>query len=298
MTDATLAQGNVLIERILRERDSRVFLQNLLANFGAVQRIGRGEATQAQIIEALRHIQNTENPYATEKVTPTFFYPPGYKPNTVEEQEILLGLYDWLDTSPVEALAARWGDNAQADGLCVIPKPSVLAAGLGIDDPWTNFGMLTERGPLAALSSQRKLYNCRAGQMGANRYRLAESAKAALQRLEAEQPGDLLVFPAQSGSLYAGFSPRNARWEAEHAGNQWPLPSYVVGWMIFCNPHRLQKREDLIIDCPGDEYRFGRGDGWGSILYFSVNDEGLCLGDGWSGTPGSSCGSGSGFLQQ
>ncbi len=41
MADATLAQGNELIQRILREKDSRGFLQSLIGNWGEVQQIGR-----------------------------------------------------------------------------------------------------------------------------------------------------------------------------------------------------------------------------------------------------------------
>ncbi len=270
MSDATLRQGNRLFELILRETDPHAFSQALIENWGVVQAIGRGEADQATIAAWM---QQHGNPYRSEKVEPRFFYPEGYKPNMVDEQvAILLDRLPWLDTSHVVEIAADWGQYEQADGLYVVPKPTVLAAHLGLEDHWTNFGLLTEQGPLAALADQRTFTNYRAGELGADRYRLAESAKAALQALETSQPGDLLVFPAQTGRLYAGFSTRNAVWEIGHEANQWPVPAYCGGWMLYVNPHRLEKFEHLAIDCPGDEYRLGASGEFSDALYFYFND--------------------------
>jgi hypothetical protein len=258
-----------------------------------------GDIAEAAIAELLSHIVN---PYANERLEPRFFYPEGYTPNSVEEQLTRLLVHlDWLDTSHVEWLAASWAMDTylQADGLYVVPKPSVLAAHLELSDHWNNFGLLTEQGPLAVLAASRKFTNYRAGELGPDRYRLAVSARVALEQLEAEQPGDLLVFPAQTGKLYAGFSPRNSRWETEHVTNpsQWPMPAYVDGWIIAANPHRLEKYEHLVIDCPGDEYRFEADGEFDEVLYFYVNGDGALYCDyRWTVDPYDGCGSASGFL--
>lgn len=237
----------------------------------------RLEAILAGGVSQVQHIET--NPYANEKVKPAYFYPKGYKPNSVKEQvKRLLAVYDWLNASHVDALAKSWGKYPEADGLYVTPKPTRLAEPehLNIANHWDNFGLLTEQGPLAALSSQRTFKNYREGQLGPEFYRLADTVREALQKLEAEQPGDLLVFPAQTGKLYAGFSPRNTRWEIERVASpsQWPLPAYCGGWILVANPHRLEKYEHLVIDLPGDEIRLSAGEPFDDCLYFDVDDYG------------------------
>lgn len=268
----------------------------MIENWGAVQKIGRGEVDQATLNRVVSHITN---PFAGEKAKPSFSYPRGYKPSSVEEQvRILLGHFDWLDTSHVNELSSGWAEYKQADGLYVVPKPSVLATRLGIPDYWETFGLLTEAGPLSALSTQRKFTNYLVGQPGSGRYRLSQSARLAIEALEATQSGDLLVFPAQTGKLFAGFSVRNARFEIEHASgpSQWPLPAYFVGWMIFANGHRITKYEHLVVDCPGDEYRFaGSGAGFDRALYFGFDDGGLCCYNRHVAGAGDRYGSASGF---
>lgn len=295
MKDATLAQGHRLIELILREKDPHGFVQNLHENWGEVQLIGRGGANKATLDESSQHV----NLYAGEKVRPRFSYPKAYKPNGVVEQAaILVSHLEGLDVSHVETLASSWKSVSGADGLYVVPKPTVVANRLGIGDPWTNFGALTEQGPITALSGQRPFKNWRAGEIGNNRYRIADSARSALQEFEREQSGDVLVFPAQTGKLYAGFSVRNARWEIEHARNpsQWPLPSYVVAWILYANEGRLAAYEHLAIDCPGDEYKLGAESG--RALCFGWSDGGLRFSSSFVGGPYGSFGSASGFARQ
>ncbi|MBI3290356.1 hypothetical protein HYZ78_03080 [Candidatus Microgenomates bacterium] len=302
MADATLSQGHHVLGLILRENDPHQFMQNLHANWGAVQTIGRGEATQSSIKEALTHL----NPYANEKVEPKFFYPEGYKPATVEEQVgRLRSRYDWLDDSHVAELAASWSEYEQADGLYIIPKPSSLAVHVGVENPWDNFGLLTEAGPISALAaawteSGGTFRNYRTNQMGSEYYRLSKAAQSVLQGLEAQQSGDLLVFPAQTGKLYAGYSVRNSRACIQQAEGpaQWPLPSYVVGFMLYATPQRLTRYEDLAIDAPGDEYSFGVDGHFHVALCFIVNDDGLYFAHRFLGYAHGEFGSASGFSRQ
>lgn len=298
MPDATLRQGNRLMELILREENAHVFIQALNENWRAIQAIGRGEVDQATLAAWM---QQYGNPYRNEKVESRFFYPDGYKPSSVEEQvAILLSRLDWLDTSHVADIVAGWGQYEQADGLYVVPKPTVLAAHLDLGDHWTNFGLLTEQGPFAALAFQRTFTNYRAGELGPDRYRLADLARTALETLEANQPGDLLVFPAQTGRLYTGFSIRNSRWEIEHAANpkQWPIPAYCGGWMIYANAHRLSTNKNLCIDFPGDECRLGVSEGFVGALYFYFDDGRLDCRDKFVYDVYYGFGSASGFVRQ
>lgn len=281
-------------------QDPRWFNQQI----GALVKLDRHSEAARQIeailLQGPLRAEQHFNPYADEKVDPRFFYPNGYQPRSVGQQvKTILGHLSGLDVSHVEALAASWDKYEQADGLYVVPKPSVLARYLSITDHWDNFGLLTEQGPLAALVKRRKFTNWRANELGPDRYRLADSAKLALKALEAEQPGDVLVFPAQTGKLFAGFSVRNARWVIEHAANpsQWPLPGYVAGWMVFANQRRLTRYEHLVIDCPGDELRFGPVGEFGFALYFNFDNDGLYCFGGWIDRPSGRYGSASGFAR-
>lgn len=262
---------------------------------GAVQKIGRGEVTQAELVDALTHIQN-QNPYASEHTTPRFFYPEGYKPNLVEEQvRLLLELMPDLDASHVEAISKSWQTPDEADGIYVIRKPSVVAVRRGVENPWNDFGTLAEKGPLADIAAQRRFTNYRAGQLGPDRYRATNSAKDPLRALEAEQPGDFLVFPASTGRLFAGYSPRNSRWEVEHSESRFPMLLYVGGEILLGNPHRFTRNKDLALDCPGDEYRFGDSAEFGDVLCFSFRDGRLACGRRPADDPRDRCGSGFGF---
>ncbi|MBI2590337.1 MAG: hypothetical protein HYW33_00445 [Candidatus Blackburnbacteria bacterium] len=271
MPDATLKQGNRLNELILRESDPHRFIQNLLGNWGAVQKVGRGELSQSAVEAA---VAGGVNPYASEKVRPVLSYPRGYRPiATLDQVTAFSAKLGQLDDSQIVRLATSLVEAA-ADGIYLVPKPSVLAIRLGISDPLgEGYGQLLEQGPLAALSGQRPLRNWREGKMGPDRLRVLASTKAAIEQLEAEQEGDFLVIPAQTGKLYAGYSVRNSRWEIEHAADpaQWALPAYCLAWMLFANPHRLEKNEHLAIDCPGDEHRPSPDAVSGSCLFFCWN---------------------------
>lgn len=212
-----------------------------------------------KLVQEARGSQTEANPYAGEKVKASLFYPRGWKPASVETQvKLLIERLGTLDEKSINSLLAKVYNVDKADGLFVVPKPSVLARMLQIEDPFgTGWGELTERGPLVALADQRAFRNWRQGKLTPDRFRLSPSARTALEALEAEQPGDFLVFAAQTGKLWGGYSPRNSRWKIEHASNpaQWPLPAYCLAWILFTNLTRLGKDEHLAIDCPGDEFQ-------------------------------------------
>ncbi len=271
MTDATSRQLIQLGNLIEAESDPHGVYQGIFGNWGIIKRIARGEVDPSTLTELKKEV----NQWASEKVRPALVYPKGYKPTALADQVARLAAYlPGLDTQFVTAIAGSWEHYDNADGLYVIPKPTVLAAKLGIADPWENFGTLTEKGPMAALESQRPFTFWRKGEMGPEKYQVAKAAKDALMELERRQMGDFLVFPAQTGKLYGGFSPRNSQWEIKHATSpwQWPLPTYVGGWILYANPHRLGKFEDLCIDFPGDEYRLAADGTFGEALCFDWYD--------------------------
>ena len=241
-----------------------------------------GDVSTSAVSELLSHIINQ---FESQEVEPKLFYPQGHVHNRVSEQvRLLLVAYPWLDVSNVNRLEASWNltNYPDADGVYVDVNPIALAQHLGIDlgDDWENFGLLTEQGPLAALTRTRaKFTNYRAGQMGPDRYRLYPAAKDTLRLLAAEQQSDLLVFPGQTGKLYAGKSVLNSRWRIEHAASpaQWPWPTYTTAHSLIGNPTRLEAREHLAIDNPGDEFSWDADGRFGVSLDFGVGGDGLYL---------------------
>ncbi|MEX0621880.1 MAG: hypothetical protein WD187_02720 [Candidatus Woykebacteria bacterium] len=300
MTDATLPQGIKVLNLISQEKpDPRGFAQNLISNWGAIQVIGRGVIDQATFEAAVKEVVN---PFAEEKEELRWFYPDGWKPTTVEGQlailqEVYVDLA--LNGSHVEGYAAGITVPEAADGLFVVPKPSSIAAKLGITvDPLVEgYGQLLEGSLLDRLEKQRKFKNYRAGQLTPDRVRMRQSAADEIRKLEAEQPeGDFLVFPAQTGMKWGGYSPQNARWDIEHKSeNEFPLPAWCVGHILLTNPGRLEAYEILWIDCPGDEYRFEGEVGFGRCLYVRFVGGRLEFCSRWLRHAYDSCGSASGF---
>lgn len=295
MEKATLEQGHQLDTFLLRESDPKGFIQNLLSNWGAIQVIGRGEIDQATFEAAVKEVVN---PFAEEKTDLRWFYPDGWKPISVEEQlTVLQGFYPDLDGSHVAEIATGITVPEDTDGLFVVPKPSSIAAKLGINDPFgEGYGQMLESTILTHLASQRKFHNYRAGELTPDRVRVRQSAADALRNLEEETPGDFLVFAAQTGKKWGGFSPQNARWNIERKSeNEFPLPAWVVGYIILTNPTRLDRYEILWIDCPGDEYRFEGDAEFESCLCFRFGGGQLRFDGRWLGFAGDYCGSASGF---
>lgn len=71
-----------------------------------------------------------------------------------------------------------------------------------------------------------------------------------------EQQGDcdILIVPAQFGFRYRGFSCRNVRTILKNRSLEFGLGIFEVGIMLLTHPERLSYKDDLWIDCVGDEY--------------------------------------------
>lgn len=284
-----------LIERFDEHNFGSVEIQRLVENADFLIQIGNGTLTREAIS---RMIAQVVNPFAKEKVKVRYFYPKDWSPTTIFDQlGVVLGYYPDLDASHVVEVAKGIEVPQAADGLFVIPKPTRVAAKLGIENPYgEGYGQLLETTVLTHLASQRKFYNYRAGELTADRVRMRQSAANALRKLEEETPGDFLVFPAQTGQKWGGYSPRNARFEMERGTIEFPLPAWVVGHVLLTRPKRLYQYEHLAIDCPGDEYRFEDGAEFGNCLYFFFGVARLKFDRRWLAFANDGCGSASGFL--
>ena len=289
-----MGQGKGLFELLLQAEDPYVFTQNLIERWGAVQLIGRGEVTQTQLFEALKHIET--NPLGAQA-------PEGQL--DIEEQVKLLRLVLFealpdlkLDASQVEgdiAIARSWMKPGFSSLFCYV-RTETLAAHFKIKKPWENFGVLTEK-TLELLATRRSFHNYRVGQMSNTRHRLLGTTKSAMQAAEAAQKGDIIVLPMQLGELYRGQSVDDSRKLIEMSGSQFCLPAFIVGQVLLANPDLLVSRRDLFIDCPGDEYRFERHGRFGESLCFKVNGGSLYCLLRWTVHAEGNFGSASGFVR-
>jgi hypothetical protein len=66
-----------------------------------------------------------------------------------------------------------------------------------------------------------------------------------------KQHGNFLVFPAQFGKKYRGYSPRGA--VNAFSKNEFELDAFSVACMMFAHPMRLRDYDNLGIICPGSE---------------------------------------------
>ncbi len=296
MVDVTLAQWEQFIGFLRKEDDPKQFMQNLLSNWGAVQVLGRGKIDQATFQSVIREVVN---PFADEKTEVRYFYPDGWKPTGVEEQlAVLQGFYPDLDGSHVVEIASGITVPDDADGLFVVPKPNSVAVKLGVENLYgEGYGQLLETTVLAHLASQRKFHNYRAGVLTQDRVRMRQSAADTIRKLEEEQTGDFMVFPAQTGKKWGGYSPRNARWDMERGTTEFPLPAWVVGHIVLTNPKRFEKNEHLFVDCPGDEYWFEGDAEFAYCLFLIFYDGQLRLYRRHLDGARDHCGSGSGFVR-
>lgn len=202
--------------------------------------------------------KETINPFRDEKKEPTAEYPKNWEPISISEQlEALQGFYPNLDSSHVASIAQNISLPEAADAVFVVPKPSIIAAKQNIEDPFgKDYRRLLEVTVLNHIVKQRNFLYYRGLDVTDDTHRIGQLASDAIRRMEEEQPGDYMVFAAQTGKKWAGTSPSYARWEMEHGVGEFPLPSWCAAHIILTNPARLENYDDLGIDCPGDEYRF------------------------------------------
>ena len=236
------------------------------------------------------------NPFGKERVKQAWFYPKGWKSATIEEQKARLAtLFKRIDLSQVEALVAKMIVQKLADGIAILPKLSFLGELWNIADPYgKGYGLICEK-LFELIAGSRAFHNYQAGQMNDKYIRIMEDVRVTLQKLEADTPGDVLVLAFNFGDLYAGFSPRSARWEALN-NNQLPLITAQVACLLLTMPDRLTAYEQLFIDCSGDEWDWLADGSWTHSVCFHFVDGRLLFGHGFADYPDGCYGSAVAFL--
>jgi hypothetical protein len=126
---------------------------------------------------------------------------------------------------------------------------------------------------LAALSDTSGVENRRMEALGPDCLRQHERTVRMMDEVAATQMGDILVIPAQFGMRHRGRSVRRVR--AVLRNHEFGLGAFAVCSMLLTHPERLVTTQDLCIECPGDEYRFGATVVFKESPVFSVHNRRL-----------------------
>lgn len=240
--------------------------------------------------------------FTTEQVASSWVYPPEYKgPVAIREQ--IDGLVQAFGLSGAEALrfaeavlptlvlpegAEGWFAIPKVEGLARLHFPSIM-------DPAARY-CAAVRLTLGKIAEQRAFKNWREGQVVPAQLRQHARTAAMLERIgEQQQPGDIILLPAQFGRRHAGRSVRRAR--AVFSAPEFGLGSLAVGSMTLTHSQRFVRWEQLHADCSGDEFA-GGGSHFVRAPYFGWHDGELHFGTyPYSGAV-DNYGSVSGFLPQ
>ncbi len=211
-------------------------------------------------VRALLVTHAVTNKFANEEVRSSYTYPNGYKVKGITEQtNILRDLFPGVGNA-LEKIAEQ-PLPSNAEGWFAIPKWQTMAATY-------NEAVLAV---LAMIASKREFYNYREGVLGADYLRQHARTAEMLQMLGDEQKDhDILVVPAQFGLRHRGRSVRRAR--EVFTASEFGLGAFAVGIMLLTHPEREVEREQLHVDCAGDEYAPGAAGRFSEAPLFSFYD--------------------------
>jgi hypothetical protein len=236
------------------------------------------------------------NPFAGEKTAPNrdWDYTATSLP-TVGAQ--LASLEIGLDLTGFTLKQVSYPIDPRADGMLVIPFLRDLGTAFEVTEPTGNgYGPLGEL-VWGKVSAARKgaAHNYRAGELSSDYIRLNADVRARLEALEVKVPAEegvvhCHVIPVNSGNLYAGFGPRNARFDSLQKG-MLPLGFVQILCMMLAWPERLAKYGVRWIDCSADEYSWQADGAWADCPYVDFRGDWLKLCAVGAGYAHSRCGS-------
>ena len=239
--------------------------------------------------------------YANEEVASTWVYPPEYTgPAPIGEQiETLARLYGISPNETmrfVEQVLPTLTLPDGAEGWFAIPSVNAIAARhfMSVTNPHERYCRASVV-MFDLLKESRNFHNYREGQIAPDRLHQHARTAMMLERIAAEQQGDILVIPSQFGLRHAGRSVRRGR--AVYAKTEFGHGTLAVGSMTLTHPTRFIRWGQLHTDCAGDDFtsvavEFLRA----PVFYFC--DGRLWFGTARVGRAGESYGSASGFLPQ
>ena len=219
-----------------------------------------GGELQTDMMAVIRKHSAT-NQYANEETSSNYAYPKEYGgPKTILDQIKLIGAMFGLETAQAIEFAKNLPALPEgAEGWFAIPKVSAIAKKYfpAITDNSAQYCEAVKL-VLEKIKSSRSFYNYREGQIVPGKLRQSARTANALEALEKEQLGDILIIAAQYGMRHRGQSVRRAR--ETFTSNEFGLGAFAIGCMNLVHPERFIRFEELDPDCAGDEFSLG-GDG-------------------------------------
>ena len=214
----------------------------------------RGGELQQGIAKLIAEF-SVSNQYANEEVSSNYAYPKEYKgPKSIEEQ--IKALAEILNLDPTSTL--EYAKNLPelpegAEGWFAIPSVSALAKKHfpEVTDPAEQYCRAVQL-IHQKIADSRSFYNYRDGQITTDRLRVHARTAHALDQIVETQSGDILIVAAQFGMRHCGKSVRRAR--EVFVANEFGLGSLAVGSMLLTHPEREVQREQLHMDCAGDDF--------------------------------------------
>lgn len=231
--------------------------------------------------------------YANEVVPSNYTYPEGYKIKPIDKQKKLLGEIFPEGSFAGDAIHKALKKKTKGvlgvegcEGLFAIPRWQLL--GGTYNDALDVV--------LSKLKETRPLYNWQEGQTDSEYLRESEQKKEMMNKLYKQQNADILIVPAQLGMKHRGESVRRAR--ETFLPTEFGLGAYEVGIILLTHPLRMQKWQELDIDCAGDEYTPDAVGDFSRSLGFYFFGGGAGFGNGDVDNACGGFGSASGFLTQ
>ena len=124
---------------------------------------------------------------------------------------------------------------------------------------------------LARIAKQRPFKNYRKDALSQDHLRVSTRTQGFLDTLDKEQPGDILLIPAQLGTRHQEKPVRLAI--TSFTENEFGLTAFAAGCIALTHPERFQQASDLDITCSGDEYApYGDGNFSESLFYYFHDD--------------------------
>lgn len=271
------------------------FAEDALDSIGldsqSAQRIIENGGTMQQLFTEMLQKLSMDNQFEGEEVESSFTYPPEYGgPEDIRRQVDILAKIFSLSLGEtiayVETVLPQLTLPSGAEGWFAIPRWQKVAPA---------YGEAVER-VLQVIADSRKLYNHRAGQLGARYLREYGKTAQMLAQIGETQKGDILIVPAQFGQRHRDRSAHHAR--VVMTPNEFGLGAFAVGSMLVTHPDRLVRWEQLHVDCAGDEYDPDAAGKWDYAPLFCWYDGKVRFAAGWTDDRHEGYGSASAFIPQ
>lgn len=262
-------------------------LDDPLLDKDAVQRlIESGDKFQADIIASIKK-HSLSKQFVDEEVESNYGYPSSYKPKGITEQtNILRQLFPGVGFANEKL--AEYFSPPSAEGWFAIPRWQSIAK---------TYNEAVQKA-LDLIKKQRRgnFYNYYEGRLGAHLRQHERTTKKLEVLAEAQKGYDILVVAAQFGLRHRGRSVRRAR--EVFMGSEFGLGAFEIACMILTHQDRLANRDDLWIDCAGDEYTLDEDSVFSSAPFFRFHDGEVEFAAGWIDNANKRYGSVSAFLPQ